>query len=258
MRHIVRSICFCGMLILGMQATAQLPVVDIAAVTTINDQVEVFIRPDAFFDGYFAAIVFTIRWFDDDGATLGSIEQDPTIQSYMNVNKSGPELVDGLFRYQVFAGFGAQTLSDLAQNWSPSEEIILCSVNINNGPSLFSISDDAFTAGQNGTFYISLNGSDQTGVIYSFTTSTPTTPAIPTAWLGPNPTDGLIWLTLPEDGTAQVEILDAAGRLLATQLFNATANAPNTVDLSDRANGMYVMRVIQGDLVREERVLLAR
>lgn len=254
----MKQLLLSAALTLSIGAKAQLPVVDIALVPNASNQLEVIIRPDASFDGFFAALVFTIRWQESDGANLGSIIQDQDVQDYMNVNKSGPEQVSGPYRYQVFSGFGGSPLSDVEQSWSPGQEIVLCKVNILNGSSFFSISDDAYTESVNGSFFVSLNGQNRTGEIYSFTTSLAEAPLAPGAWLGPNPTHGPVDLVLSTDGPSQVEVYDGAGRLVMTERFTALAGERHPMDLRAMVNGTYVLRIINNGMVEEQRLVLMR
>ncbi|MBX2980747.1 MAG: T9SS type A sorting domain-containing protein [Flavobacteriales bacterium] len=252
----LKQLAFTAALALSLGAQAQLPIVDIALVPNASNQLEVIIRPDAEFDGFFAAVVFTIRWQDSDGANLGSIIQDPDVQDYMNVNKSGPEQVSGPHRYQVFSGFGGSPLFDIQESWSPGEEIVLCKVNILNGSSFFSLSDDAFTTSLNGNFFVSLNGQNRTGEIYSFTTSVAEEDLAAGAWVGPNPTPGPVDLVLASDGPSRVEIFDGAGRLVKTEQFTAVAGERHAMDLAPLMNGTYVLRITNNGVVEEQRLVV--
>src|SRR5690606_1968055 len=108
-RHLVPGL----FLSTAFPAAAQLPIVDIAAVP-VGGQVEVRVRPDAGFNGLFSSIVFTLKWPEADGASLGSVTQQSPVTLYCGVSRSGGEQVDGGYRYQVFVGFGNIPLVDPA------------------------------------------------------------------------------------------------------------------------------------------------
>jgi hypothetical protein len=221
-------------------------VVDITSVQTINDQVEVYIRPDNYFDGFFAALVFTVRWFDGE-ANLGSTQQVISQLDYFgSITKSGPEQVDGPFRYQIYAGFGVGTLADAGESWTAGEEILLCRLNIINGNSAFTVVNDGFTAANNGDFFVSLNGRQCFGEPYTFTTGVDELPGGDGPMVIPNPNDGRFELVFPSDleGDADLEIVDPTGRVVWRKAHRAVvAGTRETIDLREGAAGIYVLTV---------------
>jgi hypothetical protein len=251
MSNIIRTSLLSAAMALSLGASAQLPTVDVSLVQTAGNQLEVIIRPDAFFDGFFAAVVFTIRWQESDGANLGTIQQDQNVQDYMNVNKSGPEQVSGPYRYQVFAGFGGSPLFDLATSWSPGEEIVLCRVNILNSGSFFVLSDDQWTEDANGSYFISLNGVNSTGEIYSFSTDVQPLDVSPSlVYIWPNPNDGQFELVLGDvgEGSLHMEILDAAGRVVWESAGrDMVPGQRTTLDLRGQAAGVYLLKAYLND-----------
>lgn len=235
--------------------------VDITAVQTVNNQVEIFLRPDAAFDGFFAALTFTVRWMESDGANLGTTQQVLSGQDYFgSVVKSGPEQVDGPWRYQIYVGFGNQPLSAAGAAWVPGEEILLCRLNIINGNSYFSIVNDGWTAANNGDFFVSLNGLQCFGEIYTFTTGQEELVASGINVM-PNPNDGRFDL-LVNGGSASpahVEIIDPTGRVVWQQAsLPLVAGERRTIDLRDHASGVYLLQVHQDGQRTQQRIVVQR
>lgn len=145
---------------------AQLPAVDISAVAVPGDQVEIRLRPDASFNGVLSSVVFTLEWPEAGGATLDAPLQDVPQVQYCYVAPSGTGHQQDGRRFQVYAGFGTVPLSNLGAAWQAGQEVVLCRVPVIGGPASVSISTAAWTAANNGSYYISLNGEDRTGSIY--------------------------------------------------------------------------------------------
>lgn len=243
-----RSLFVClGVLIMSL-ATAQ-PTVDITLVQTVEGPVEVRLRPDGPFDGLLSSVVFTIRWNEGGPAGLGSVQQFTPVNSYCSVSKSGPEQTANGFRYQVFAGFGFVPLSEVPTTWVPGEEIVLCRVNVINGSAAFSIVVDAWTSdiNNNGDYFISLNGLDRTGEIYTISTGVNVNdPEMLGPHVGPNPADDQFILSLPQGmgGTVSVELMDASGRVVWTKGLNVGGAAHREAfDVSGLSAGTYVLVV---------------
>lgn len=236
------------------------PLVDIAASPNLMDQVEIRLRPNGPFDELVSSIVFSLRWNDADGANLGTIVQTLPQGQYCPVAKSGPEHVSGDYRYQVFSGLSFITLQDLETAWAADEEILLCAVNVINGSSSFTIADDAYATSVNGSYYISLNGADRTGEIYSISTEVGTAGQVgPRMTVEPNPTAGPTWLVLEnaEATLLQYEVMDAAGRIVLRDRETIIAPVHRiAIDLSGYAKGAYLLRASDGTNSYNGRVLL--
>lgn len=249
-------------LLLGISVQAQLPIVDISAVTTINDQVEIRLRPDAAFDGYFSSLVFTVRWTNADGANLGNIQQDVSVVQYISITKSGAEQVSGPYRYQVFTGFGTGVMSSVGESWAPMEEVVVCRLNIINGSSVFVLSDDPHTVSMNGEFYVSLNGQDRTGEIYTFTTTlAESDPGLSGPSVLPNPTNGLLTVDWSEagDGPVRMELFDATGRLVWNKVVSPDQGSMRSrIDMSSMANGLFFLKLSNSTGSTTQRIVLGR
>lgn len=239
---------------------AQLPIVDVTLVQTMEGPVEVRIRPDGPFDGLMSSIVFTVRWADGQ-ANLGTVQQFSPVNFYCGVTKSGPEQVSDGFRYQVFAGFGFIPLTEVPTAWTGGEEIVLCRVNVINGSSAFSIVNDDWTndINNNGNYFISLNGQDRTGEIYTISTAVEEggvntgRPVV-----SPNPADRFVSITMPEDmvGPADLRIMDAAGRTVRQERLVFQSGTATTLDVSALPSGSYMLQVVSGAVSRAHRIVV--
>lgn len=242
---------------------AQLPVVDITHHMNASNQVEIYVRPDAAFDEVFSSSVFTLRWLNADGANLGGIQQLMPTAQYQTVAKSGPEQVSGSYRYQIFTGFGLVALFDLETSWGPFEEILLCRVNVINGMSTFELVNDAWTQSNNGNFYVSLNGVDRTGQIYTFTTVEESIEGLATGGVRimPNPGAGpfRVLMDMAEAGTLEFELTDGLGRVVRQWSEGAGQGTHRTVvDLAGRSAGTYLLTVRSATRTSTHRIALTR
>jgi hypothetical protein len=76
----------------------------------------------------------------------------------------------------------------------------------------------------------------------------------------PNPTRGgvlTVHFTLPTDAPASLELLDVAGRRIATREVGSLGAGPHTLDLIQGkrlAPGLYLVRLTQGANTRTTRV----
>ena len=260
MNHLFRPLLASCLLAFSNPASAQ-PNVDIGLYDNGSGQLQVRLRPDGPFDALVSSIVFTIRWSDASGATLGLVSQQSPESLYLPTGKSGPMQTNGGYRYQVFAGVSLVTLLDAETTWVGGEEIILCQIPV-NGSAYFEIVNDAWTGdvGNNGDFYISLNGQNRTGVIYSISTQVTRTEELTTGMtLLPNPTEGTARLTLSvADGDqVAVEVFDLTGRcILKTLRTDVVGLYRETLDLSANADGVYLVKVKVGDATRTQRLVV--
>lgn len=258
MRYLLRILLLASLLYSGSFARAQCPAfVDITLRPNQNDQVEVWLRPETDFEDVFASISFTIRWIDGQ-ADLESVSQEMT--PYMNLGTSGPTHVDGLYKYQIYAGFGFVPLSTNGDMWIAGEEVLLTRIDVINGSSFFEISDDAFTAANNGLFYISLNGEVCTGDIYTFSTGgVEAGRPSPEVTIMPNPSSGNSTINIQLQGTADLEfeLFDPAGRRV-WQKSRASRHGQHIeqLDLRDLSSGIYMLHLQIGDRMSTHRIVL--
>ena len=234
----------------GQASQAQLPLVDITLAPLESGSIQVRLRPDGDFNGLVSSLVFTVRWMDADDANLGGVSQISPANFFMPFGKSGQEQVFGIHRYQVFAGFSLITLEDLETAWVAGEEVVIGEIAVNGGPSLFEIVNDDWTGdiNNNGDFYISLNGQDRTGEIYTFSTGG-VSGGLDQGGLTvlPNPAYGSTTLTMdmPEvTGSIDLRMVDPTGRVVWTAQRTATVGRfVETLDLQGYAPGAYLIQV---------------
>lgn len=248
MRSFHRSLLVAALCASAYAATAQLPTVDITMHRNVAGDLEVYVRPDQYFDGVFSSLVFTIRWAEADGISLGSVSQPMPQMIYCTTSKSGTEQTSGAYRYQVFAGFGSVAMTNVAASWQAGEEVLICSVDVPTTAGSFELVNDAWTAGANGNYFVSLNGENRTGVIYTFSTGVDAAErasAGPVVW--PNPTTGRLFVQGLPDGIAELEVTDAAGRSWLREQRNfAGGTMDRPLDLTGLASGGYVLGVRSG------------
>lgn len=258
----LRSLFLASALSFTTLASAQLPLVDITLVDNGGGELEVRVRPDGGFDEFFASIVFTIRWDAASGANLDQIAQVAPVSLYMPVIKSGPETDAGGYRYQIFAGFGTNALSAFGESWAAGNEIVLMTIPVVNGTSLFEIVNDGWTGdiNNNGDYYVSLNGQDQTGVIYQLNTAVRVEGAVGAGFtVHPNPSAGpvVLDLNIPADvRSAMVEWLDASGRAVRVERITGRGAVRHPVDVTGLERGTYLVRLHNDGQVSTERVVL--
>lgn len=234
------------MLALDIAAVAQNSV-DITAVPGQNNDIEVRVRFENDFDGYFAASVFTIRWSEASGAGLGSLQQDAQVQEYHDVNASGPEETNNGYRYQVFAGFGGSVLSDIPLTLMAGEWITLCTIPVVNGTDVFTVVNDDFTATVNGDYYISLGGQESQGDIIEFNTALDAPAAVKqrfTAFPAVTSDQLTVEVDLGDAELVGLSLVNAAGEeVWADALSGLRGPLKRVIDLSSFGSGAYVVRL---------------
>jgi len=241
-------------------AFAQLPLVDATLVDNGNNELEVRVRPDGFFDGLFSSIVFTIKWDAADGANLGSITQPLPADEYISINKSGAEQNDMGDRYQVFAGFGFTPLSNVPFSWTAGNEYVLMTIPVINGSSTFELLNNSWTAVNNADYYVSLNGLDRTGVLYQISTGvTMGDAALKGFDVQPNPSEGQVSLNFqvaaPQD--VRIEVLNSVGQAVLTErLPSFSGPCQVTLDLSPFGSGVYMLNLRTATGVTTQRLVV--
>ena len=191
MKSIHRVMSALCVALLALTAKAQLPLLDITLAANVNNELEVKVRPDQAFNGLFSSLVFTVRWETASGASLDVPMQVMPAMAYIPIALSGSVTTDGAYSYATYAGFGFAPLSSFGAAWVAGTEYSLATIPVLNGTSVFEISSDSHTQGVNGGYFVSLNGTDRTGVIYSTSTGiTAGTPLPEGLRVVPNPSNG--------------------------------------------------------------------
>ena len=257
MKRTLQSFFFAIPLAVLSTAGAQ-TTMDITLVPGQNNDLEVRLRPDMDFDGLVAGMVFTVRWSNASGASLGSEIQDATALDVCNVSKSGPEQVVGDYRYQVYVAFSLTPLSEISFVLLGGQEYTLCKLPILNAADAFVMVNDDWTAVNNADYFISLNGADGTGLIYdqstgSFQGSSLSNERTVSVW--PNPvTDQAVVSFGPHGSTVTgLDLLDAAGRVVWSKRSNSSVS--ETMDMKGMPSGAYVLRLTVDDGTRSLIVL---
>ncbi|MFZ1686283.1 MAG: T9SS type A sorting domain-containing protein [Flavobacteriales bacterium] len=245
---------------LGASAIAQLPLVDIALFDMGNGTLEVRFRPDLNFDGVVASSVFTIRWDAASGANLGPETQPVDVIPYHSVSKSGGEVDDGTFRYQPFAGFGFSSLQAEGTMWLANNEYVLCTIPVQNGTSLFQLVNDGWTTLNNGDYFVSLNGDNQTGIIYGNPSLTVEGVSLGAGvHLQPNPASTRTELTLSAESAHDVvvRLCDPAGREMWQKSYaSLIGTRKETIDLTGFSAGTYLLRVRSAEGAQVQRLVI--
>ncbi len=246
MKHILRTLFFALPSAWSTCVCAQTHI-DIALVPGQNNDIEVRGRTDADFDGVFAGLTFTVRWSSSSGADLGSVQQVAQMQDIIPIGHSGPEQVDGPYRYQIYVGFGFSAISDIPAVLQANTEFVLCNIPVLNATDVFSIVNDSWTQSNNGNFFASFNGTDATGVIYEVSTGIPQSPAagaIFGVWPNPVVDDAVVTLNLGNANNAELDLVDAAGKQVwQHHLLNVYGLVREPMDLSHVDAGVYLLRL---------------
>lgn len=111
------------------------------------------------------------------------------------------------------------------------------------------------------TVYISINGIATDTTRTTETTESPSTsiasaPSDPFVSLFPNPTTGVFTVVFDGfDGPASYTILDAQGRVMAVG-GKVVAGTQRTISLGDAASGLYLLKLVSGNGVWTERLIV--
>jgi hypothetical protein len=67
--------------------------------------------------------------------------------------------------------------------------------------------------------------------------------------IAPNPFMDRTWITMDHDGAVRIDVLDAAGRTLRSEVVSSAGRTKHMIDLQDRPPGTYLIRTRQGDTI---------
>jgi len=137
----------------------------------VNDNLLVKVKPsDNYTTNKLTDVVFTIRWLNGYGFSLGNLATD------YGITKAGPEYTFGIYSYQKFM------INDISNiNWSVNLEYQIVSIIINKsgtGSCTFELSPAGFPSDNSGDPYIEIDLKDHTNYTTPFYQST-TTAALP-------------------------------------------------------------------------------
>ena len=128
-------------------------------------------------------------------------------------------------------------------------QVLTINVSIDPGATVFEIADDQYANENNRGYYLSLNGQDLTGSIFTFSTGLAAGPAEPAAdalVISPNPASDRVMINLPGHVRSPwvAMVLDASGR--AVLQLSGTAKA-GQMDISRLQSGRYLLQLDAGD-----------
>ncbi len=110
-----------------------------------------------------------------------------------------------------------------------------------------------------GGFFSDFNGTPQNRIARLFAEEFSTAvrgSAAPLLEVYPNPSNGMVFVNMPERFSSSLSVTGPDGRLVRSAGSTATATAPLRLDLSDFAKGIYLVRISDGSTSRTGRVLI--
>ncbi|MCC6541169.1 MAG: hypothetical protein IT225_03005 [Flavobacteriales bacterium] len=253
----------CTLALLVTAAVQAVPTVDITLVQLQAQRYEVRIRPDGDFNGFFASIVFTLRWNASSAGTLAEFEptsdmMEVGIYPYI----SGEVVESNGFKYAPFVAFGSTSLAANGQAWVAGEEVSLGTIDVLDGPAELLLIEDDWTAANNADYYISLGGFPGTGVIYQSTSASITGA---NGALGPFHASLLDlpgnWLRLEaaQDLDMRYAVTDAAGRTIGQGSWKVPAGrSDHQLDPVPVSAGSYHIRLISDGTEQVLKTVLIR
>lgn len=244
---------------LFMAATVQAAPVDITMVANSNGELEVKLRPQAYFDGLVSSLVFTIRWNATTEAHLGIIQQPTDAATYLPITRSGGEQDEGGNRYQTFVSVSMTPMRWLPTEWVAGQEYTVMTIPV-EGSAEFQLVNDTWTGLNNSDYYLALGGYDETGVIYGDLTTGIVTGSLGDGGISvmPNPTDKATTITLfiNKAQDLELELVNAAGQAIwKDSRPNATGTLTIPLDLSSYDSGVYMLRVRSAEKAITKRVV---
>ena len=155
-----------GSLALAATTSIAQPTMDLTMVDNGLGQYEVRLRPDADFGDVISALTFAIRWDSAVGAALDTAVILQPAEDYLPVS-GGQQVYHGNgYRYSVYNGFGFAPIVASGPAWLAGREYPLCTIDILVPGTTFELVNDAWTAANNTDYFVSLNGTNSTGVYY--------------------------------------------------------------------------------------------
>lgn len=252
------SIVLAATFLTGLSASAQSPV-DVGLFDDGNNNLEIRVKPNSNFDGIFSSVVFTVRWDNYSGATLGDpIQLLPEIQ-YIPIQRSGDVINEGSSSYQVYAGFGMQPMSTFGVAWDANEEVVIARIPV-TGNATFEVINDSWTGEitNNGDYYVSLGGLDKTGVIYGSATGIDENDNGFGVSIQPNPNNGLFSFVFnsTQSGDYDIELVNTLGQTMYKEKLNGFVGSfQKDMDLTEYSNGLYYLKISDGTNISVHKVI---
>ena len=224
-----------------------------------GNELEVRVRPEMDFQGVFSSIVFTLRWDADTHVDLEHLQQPSDAAAYIPLQPSGGVRVDGDRKYQVFAGFGFNTLQETGSPWRAGREYTIARIPF-TGKAIFELTRDTYAKLQdtNADYYVSLGGEDRTGMVYKELAGE--AGDIVALSILPNPNRGQFVLTIPmlENDAMWYEIVNSAGQVIANETpTNITGGRlQKEMDLASEGAGVYMLRIHRKESTETHRIVV--
>lgn len=252
MKELLASALLAALLPMGLQAQSP---VDIGMYRN-GDQLDVYLRPAADFDGIVSSLVFAVRWDGGTGATLGTLVQEGPAAQYLPTMRSGGLREVGSQRYQVYAGFGMTPIEGAGARWEAGKEYLVASIPV-NGKADFEIADDAWTSEvkNNADYYLALGGADKTGTIYKALASAEEDGGV---LVQPNPNNGLFAFSFTNRTAMDVtvEVVNSLGQSVFTDVLRGFEGTyRKEMDLTTQSNGVYYLRLKRGENTTTHKVV---
>jgi hypothetical protein len=269
--RLLRTAWLAGAAFLLGSASAQLPTsVDISLDHDPGNQVlRVRLRAnDSSFNELLSSVVFTIRWSEASTAALGfgASPWCPSPSVAFPVTPSSMQMPGNGYKYRSWTSIALVAISDLIddggceQSLPADEWVIVHEIPVSNDPggTAFEIAADQWTLDNNRAYFISLNGVDATGSIFTSSTGSSVPEAAAMGFtIQPNPANQFITLSYPEgtSGLWQAEVFDAAGR--SAMLTNGQ-QWPAVIDVNGLNPGAYSATLSVNGSLRTERFIISR
>ncbi len=232
---------------IGMAAAQELPMVDITLVQTDVDRYDVRVRPDGPFNGLFHSYLFTLRWSAD--ATATGLDLDPTMDMEdisLYPLLSGTFVTSNGYKYGAYTAESIVSLSSVGQSWEGGEEVTIATVQVLGGIADLQIANDDWTHANNGDYYLSLNGYERQGEIYSTSTGLSAIgTAVDQALRCTMEGDRLkVDLVMGEARMLDYQLVDMRGRVIREGVFAVPeGRSTRTMDIGRPAAGTYAFQV---------------
>ena len=224
-----------------------------------NAQLHVFLRANTYeYVSIVSSLSLTVRWPVASAATLGfgSSAWCPYPNAAFQPSPASMVTPGNGYNYRNWTYFGLSTMiSDLiddggcentllADTWT---EAFTIPVNNDLGGTVFDVATDQYAVDNNLLYFVSLQGVDLTGDVYSGTTLVQPPAQVENGFtLYPDPATTTTTITLNDASLTawQYVMIDASGRTVRNGRGTAVTE---TIDLTTVANGVYQMNVRAGD-----------
>ncbi|MBK6342211.1 MAG: T9SS type A sorting domain-containing protein [Flavobacteriales bacterium] len=146
---------------------ASQPVVDITLADNGNNQLEVRLRPNGPFNEVVSGVVFTLRWQETFGPALSVYEPVWPQSEFMPISSTPIVNPGNGYVYRTYTAVALSLMSDFGRAWEGGMEYPVCVMDILTPGLEVYLGNDDFTAANNRDYFVSLNGIERTGTVFS-------------------------------------------------------------------------------------------